>query len=154
MNCRQVEKRLPDYSAGFMRADLGQRVEAHLARCEDCRERLDEFRRLDQLATADWLTADERVVREIMVRKELAKAWRQWRRRFALETVWQVLVLTPLLVGVVIMVTQPWVRAWLHSLSSWQPNWGLPAQPVPLVALAFVGGLVAWLANWLSEVAT
>jgi anti-sigma factor RsiW len=68
MNCRQAQDQLADYTAGFVQGEQRRLLQAHLAACETCRDRLAQFRALDRLVSADRPQADETLVRSVMAR--------------------------------------------------------------------------------------
>ena len=149
VKCQQVREQLADYSAGFMDAELRQRLQRHLAACRSCRAHLAQLRELDSLVSGERLAADEALVQRIMAQVREQESVRRLRRRYLVQGIAPiVLVLT--LAAAVIVVIQPQAASWAQALSASQVDWDLSAQPE--WALVSVGGLclMAALATWLT----
>ena len=157
MNCRQAQKRLADYSAGFSQGKRREGLQAHLAVCQACREHLAQLRALDQLLAGESLSADEALVHRIMVQVQEADILRKWRRRWLLDSLGPIATAVSL-GAAMILIVQPYAAEWTAALSTWQLDWELLAQPQwalgAVVGLPLVAGGVAWLTNWLSEALT
>ena len=157
MNCRQAQAQLADYSAGFLRGKRRERLQAHLAICQVCRESLAQLRALDQLLAGESLSADEALVHRIMAQVQEADILRKWRRRWLLDSLGPIAA-TVSLGAAMIVIVQPHAAEWTAALSTWQLDWELLAQPEwalgAVVGLPLVAGAVAWLTNWLAEALT
>jgi len=151
MNCRQAQKRLADYTAGFTGPEQSRRLEAHLSQCEPCRERLAQFVKLDRLSASGQRIAADLLVRRVMARTEGMDLWRQWRRRFLFESIAQGLLLACALVAA-LTIARPWIATWIDLASSWKINWALQAQSLPAATLVLAVGVAAGLLAWVSYV--
>ena len=154
MNCRQAQKLLPDYSAGFVEGERRQRLQAHLDACEACGQHLAQLQSLDQLLTADRLAANEALAQGVMAHINEAEILRKWRRRHVLDGLGPTMAALSLGAAATVVMHQH-VGQWAAALSTWEVDWELLAQPQCALALAVglpvVAGLVAWLTNWLAE---
>ncbi len=157
MNCRQAQKQLADYSAGFIEGARRERLQAHLAACPACREVLAQLHTLDQLVAGEPLSADEALVHRIMAQVQDADILRRWRRRWLLDSLGPIAAALSL-GAAMILIVQPYATEWTVALSTWQLDWELLAQPQwalgAVVGLPLVAGGVAWLTNWLAEALT
>lgn len=157
MNCRQAQAQLSDYSAGFIQGKRRERLQAHLAVCQPCREHLAQLRALDQLLAGESVSADEALVHRIMAQVQEAEIIRRWRRRWLLDSLGPIAVALSL-GAAMIVIAQPYAAEWTAALSTWQLDWELLAQPEwaggAVVGLPLVAGAVAWLTNWLTEALT
>jgi len=157
VNCRQAQAQLTDYSAGFIRGERRERLQAHLAACPACREHLAQLRTLDQLLAGESVSADEALVQRIMAQVQEADIIRRWQRRWLLDSLGPIAA-TLSLGAAMIVIAQPHAAEWTAALSTWQLNWELLAQPQwalgAVVGLPLVAGAVAWLTNWLAEALT
>ena len=157
MNCRQAQAQLADYSAGFLRGKRRERLQAHLAVCQPCRERLAQLRALDQLLAGESVSADEALVQKIMAQVQEADILRRWRRRWLLDSLGPIAAAVSL-GAAMIVIAQPYAAEWTAALSTWQLDWELLAEPQwalgAVVGLPLVAGAVAWLTNWLAEALT
>ena len=157
MNCRQAQAQLADYSAGFIRGKCRERLQAHLAACQPCREHLAQLRALDQLLAGESVSADEALVQKIMAQVQEADILRRWRRRWLLDSLGPIAAAVSLGAAMIVIV-QPYAAEWTAALSTWQLDWELLAEPEwalgAVVELPLVAGAVAWLTNWLAEALT
>jgi len=157
VNCRQAQKQLADYSAGFTQGKRRERLQAHLAVCQPCRERVAQLRALDQLLAGESLSADEALVHRIMAQVQDAEILRRWRRRWLLDSLGPIAAAVSL-GAAMIVIAQPYAAEWTTALSTWQLDWELLAQPEwalgAVVGLPLVAGGVAWLTTWLAEALT
>ncbi len=157
MNCRQAQELLPAYSAGLVQGKRRERLRAHLAACETCRQRLEQFRALDRLLRADQMEADEALVQRTMAQVTDAEILRRWRRRWLLEGLGPTVAAVSLL-SVVMLLIQQHLPQLMEAASAWELDWEVLMQPEwavgTSVGLLLVAGGVAWLTNWLAEVLT
>ncbi len=157
MNCRQAQKQLADYSAGFTRGKRHKRLQVHLAACPACREHLAELRALDHLLAGESVNADEALVQRIMAQVQDAEILHRWRRRWLLDSLGPIAAAVSL-GAAMIVIAQPHAAEWTAALSTWQLDGELLAQPEwalgAVVGLPLVAGGVAWLTNWLAEALT
>jgi len=157
VNCRQAQKQLADYSAGFIEGARRERLQAHLAVCQPCRERVAQLRALDQLLAGESLSADEALVHRIMAQVQDAEILRRWRRRWLLDSLGPIAAAVSL-GAAMIVIAQPYAAEWTAALSTWQLDGELLAQPEwalgAVVGLPLVAGGVAWLTTWLAEALT
>ena len=157
MNCQQAQKQLVNYSAGFTRGKRRERLQAHLAVCQVCRESLAQLRALDQLLAGESLSADEALVHRIMAQVQDADILRRWRRRWLLDSLGPIAAAVSLGAAMIVIV-QPYAAEWTAVLSTWQLDWEVLAEPEwalgTVVGLPLVAGAVAWLTNWLAEALT
>jgi len=148
MKCHQVQEALAGYSAGFVQGEERQRLQAHLAQCPACRERLEQFRALDGLLVADRPRAGEDFVRGVMsrVRAEVLPRGLWW--RMMLEGVGP-LVAAAAVLPLVCMVAYQVLAQHLQAVGSWDAGL-LLAQPVTgaamLLGMVAVTGLAALVA--------
>jgi len=157
VNCRQAQGQLADYSAGFLQEERRERLQAHLAVCQPCRERLAQLRALDQLLAGESVSADEALVHRIMAQVQEAEIIRRLRRQWLLDSLGPIAAAVSLGAAMIVII-QPHAAEWTAALSTWQLDWELLAEPQwalgAAVGLPLVAGTVAWLTNWLAEALT
>jgi len=157
VNCEQAQKQLAAYSAGFIRGKRCTCLQAHLAACPACRERLAQLHALDRLLAGESLSADEALVHRIIAQVQEADILHRWRRRWLLDSLGPIAAALSL-GATMIVIAQPYAAEWTTALSRWQLDWELLAQPEwalgAVVGLPLVAGTVAWLTNWLAEALT
>jgi len=151
MNCGQAKKLLHDFSADFLAEKRALQVEAHLAGCNPCRERLRELCAVDELVAADRLAADRRLVAEIMLQTQQAQIWRYYFRHVLIKTAGHLLAAGTATAA--LLYARPWLAGLLHPVTTPEFNWGQLTQPLPgaflIAALAVLAVLILHVMNWL-----
>jgi len=161
VNCRQVQEQLADYSAGFIRGEQRQHLQAHLTTCSTCREHLAQLRALDRLMVGESLEADEALVRRIMAQVREAEILHKWRRRYLLGGLAPI-ALALALGGATMVLVLRQTAQWTDALTAWEVDWQLLAQPHWALGMALgaalglplVVGIVTWLTSRLAEALT
>jgi|GEM_PF-2601154 len=151
MNCGQAKKLLHDFSADFLAEKRALQLEAHLAGCAPCRERLRELCAVDELVAADRLTADRRLVAEIMLQTQQAQIWRYYLRHVLIKTAGH--LLAGGLAAAALLHARPWLAGLLHPVTTGEFRWEQLTQPLPGIALiatlAMLAVLILHVMNWL-----
>jgi len=154
MKCHRVQSQLAGYSAGLVQGAERQRLQAHLAECPSCRERLEQFRALDGLLAGDRTRAGDDFVRAVMLRVRVEALPRGLWWRMALEGVGP-LVAAAAVLSLVAVVAYQGLAQHLGSIGSWDLGL-LLSQPGPgaaaLLGMAAVTGLMAFVATRVGRV--
>ena len=157
MNCREAQKHLADYAAGFLQGALWQRMQEHVAECEDCRLHVQELRTLDRLVAADRVEAGEALVQGVMVRVRAAQVRQRHYWLYLLEGAGPIVAAAGLL-PVAILVLWRLLEGWVEGVTLPELDLSLLAQPEMgtgiLLGMAVVMMASVWLSYRLAEALT